>query len=450
VNTTTKIALALGIALALAGCVGLGGDDADTASEDQGVEGVDVGEQTEENIQERTQDEPTNYTVPSQDPLATTTEIYEETVGPEANAAVECKNDRCGNNVNTYRQVQDVSQHVPTGQATEIDIKLHYQGGPASSADLDIYVNVPGYETEYAPDNNDEFNWKLSVQTLTVNTVGVSGQPAEIGVQVTNGKVVEPMDYTLNVTFRYADNVVTPYHPYAIQVPENATGLIFESEKTGGGEHIKSEFLVIGPDDNLVRHVSYNDLVIASESVIVPVSQPGEYVFYAPKMRGGFLSVTADAPPQERPMETLERELQRTVDLSGPAPGSIEWSPTEGCSVSFVGSCETGATTPMSGGQETTFTIEDSFPLEVDSFVGPADGERVTASSQVKISSEEGLVHAYKRIVRAGQGDDTVGMSRDEINTAFYPGNLTRSQYTLQIVNNGPNEVGHTVLTYQR
>lgn len=447
---TTKLILVIGLALLTAGCIGLGGDDARSADAGSGgVEGVDVSERTEQNIEKRTQ-EPTNYTVPAQQNLETKTVIFEDSIGPQSNTAVECRNDRCGNDVNTYRKVQDVSQHVPVGQATEIDIKLHYQGGPGSSADLDVYVNVPGFETEYAPDNNDEFNWKLSVQTLTVNTVGVSGEPAEVGVEVTNGKLVSSMDYTLNVTFRYADNVVTPYHPYAIEVPEGATGLVLESAKAGGGEHIHSKFLLIGPDDNLVRQVTYNDLAIASESVLIPVDQAGEYIFYAPEMRGGFLTVSADAPPEERTMEILEREVVRTVDLSGPAPGSIEHSPTEGCNMPFVGSCETGATTPMAGGQETTFTIEDSFPLEISAFVGSEDGPRATAGSQVKISSSDGLVYAYKRFGRAGMGEDQAGMSRDEINTAFFPGNLTRSQYTLQIVNNGPNEVGHEILTYKR
>lgn len=448
---TTKLTIVVGLALVTAGCIGLGGDDADAADAGgDGVEGVDIGERTQQDIQERTQEEPTNYTVPSQSNLETRTVLFEGSVGPQSNTAYECRNDRCGNDVNTYRQVEDVSQHVPPGQATEIDIKLHYQGGPGSSADLDIYVNVPGFETEYAPDNNDEFNWKLSVQTLTVNTVGVSGEPAEVGVEVTNGKMASSMDYTLNVTFRYADDVVTPYHPYAIDVPEEATGLIFESEKVGGGEHVSSEFLLVGPDDDLVRHVSYNDLAIASESVIVPVDQAGEYIFYAPEMRGGFLTVSADAPPEDRPMDVLEREVVRTVDLSGPAPGSIEYAPTKGCNTPFVGSCETGATTPMAGGQETSFTIEDSFPLEVSAFVGSEGTPAATAGSQVKISSSEGLVYAYKRFARADVDDESVGMSRDELNTAFFPGNLTRSEYTLQIVNNAPNEVGHEILTYQR
>lgn len=451
-NRRPLLAVALALTLATAGCLNPLGDDpagdAEQADAGDDADRVDVSGRTEEDIQQRTQEDPTNYTVPGQQEMETETVVIEGTVGPESNTAHESKNDRSGNDANTYVVAEDVSDHIPPGQPTEVHMKLRYQNSPGSSADLDLYVDVPGAETDYAPDNDDEWNWKQSVQKKTVNTVGVDGEDHEVGVEVTNGKMVQSLDYTLNVTFRYAQDVVTPYHPYTIQVPSNASGLVFESEKAGGGEHIRSEFMLVGPDDNLVGYQEYNDLAIETESVLVPVSKPGEYVFYAPEMRGGFLSVSADAPPEDREVGTLERKTARTVDIEGPAPGMIEWNPTRGCD--NLGDCDADTSTPMSGGEQVSFTVEESFPLEVRAFVGADSSFEGSAGTQVRITAGDDLVHEYKRWMRADHEDDQMGLSRDELNTRSEPGNYTRDQFDVHIVNNGPNAVGHEILTYVR
>ncbi len=447
-RTKTILALALSLTLLTAGCLGiLGGDEDVDATNTNDTQGIDISTGTQEDIQKRTATKLSNYTLSAQDALPSETVYFNGSVSAQANTAYESKNDRSGNDVNTYLQTYDVSQQIPEGQPTEMVVKLVYFGSAGSSADLDIYVNVPGTETEYASDNSDEWNWKAAILTKTVNTVGVQGEDHLVGVQVTNGKVVQPMDYTLKVTFRYADDVLTPYHPYAFEVPENATSIILESVKTGGDEHIKSDFFILGPDDELVKYTRYNDLAIASESVLIPVNQPGTYVFYAPTMTGGFLSLEADAPPEDRNLTILPRKLTEVTDLSGPAAGTPEYDATEGCSMAFVGSCETGTSTPKQGGQSATFTVADAFPLEIWGWV---EGSGATAGTDLTISSSKGPVYEYKRVVRADQGDNSVGLTRDEITTNHGFGNLTKGEYTIEIVNDGAQTVGHTILTYER
>ena len=349
---------------------------------------------------------------------------------------------------NLARQVADVTSIIPPGQPTEIHITLYYYSQLGNSAKCDIYLDVPGTKTSFNPSNNDEFNWKFSVQRKVVNTVGVPGQKHEIGLECGNGRMTSGIPFTIRMDVTYEKDVFTPYHPYAFQVPANASGIILESAKGGGPEHLRAWFIVVSPRDELVAFVDFNDIAIPTESVFIATPEPGEYVFYAHNMTGGFLRMRADSPVEQRDVRILRLAESREAFLTGPSPGVAprDWfhGPDPAAGLAPV-------ETPGAGGQEATFNVDGTFPLRIAAFIGdPASGSR-TLMSDVRISSSKGLVAYLQRVARYDDERGSLGVSQDEWNSAFQPWNLQKGAYTVQIVNNSPDaSVGRIVTTYVR
>lgn len=440
----TRVALAclLLIAAPLAGCVGgdeKEGEDLSTSATDE------IGEEAQRRLRERVE-VPKDYVIRGQRLLAETTAWLNGTIDFAANAAVEDRNDRGGNKYNSILVENDVSQYIPPGQPVEMQVTLYYFGGAGSTADVDLLVDVPGFATDWSGDNNDEMNWKGSVQRLTLNTVGVPGERHIVGVQAANGRTApgSSLDYAVRVEVRYAKDALTPFVPYAIPVPANATGIILESVKAGGDEHVRAAFVVIDPDDELVGYYEYDDLAIPTESMFIPATVPGDYVFYAYRMEGGFLHARSDAPLAASAVRPLTRVVDRVVDHTGPAPGSVERD--LGC---VSGVCAPQKT-PYAEGTQTSFHVSGAFPLDVSGFFDAKENGG-TVASEVRISSPKGLVFGLHRMARYDDARGSLGYTNDQgPELVVQRDNLAKGAYTVGIVNDGDLDVGHVIVTYGR
>lgn len=382
----------------------------------------------------------TNYSFPAQAALPWVTAWFNGTVGPETNAAVENVRDDGGTDLNGVVRTMDVTPFLPPGQPTEIAIRLFWNAAEGNSADLDIYVDVPGTTTSTG-DGAEELNFNIPSKTLVVNTVGVAGYAAKIGVQGANGRTTSDLAFTVEMAFSYAKDVFTPAIPYAIPVPQNATGLILESVKAAGDEHVTARFVILDPTDAPIAYMEYNDIAIPTESVFIPVNGPGDYVFYAYDMRGGFLSAKADVGLKDTHARPLSVKEERVVDASAPAPGVVgrNWlAPNPGGDV------------PLTGGSTVDVNFP-KFPLAVRAFIDAAGQGGATGMCQIQITSPKGLVASATRIARVDSAQGSVGYTDDEgQNNVFNPGNVTAGPYKITIVNNGNGALGHTVLSYTR
>ena len=430
------IVLALAVALpGLSGCLGLFGDEAEAALDDAALADV-VGNATAARIEARAALVPRNYTFPDQRELPQVVVYKNGTVDAAALAAYEDRNDRGGNRYGVLVQADDYSGLIPAGQPVELSIKLSMAMQAGASADVDLYVDVPGTKTDWDPSSQDEFNWKFTAKAMSVSTLGVPGARHDIGVAISNGRIApgSSLSYTLRIEATYLKDVLTPHLPWALQVPPNATGLVFDAVKGDGPENVRAKFVVIGPDDEKVGIVDFNDLSVST--VFVPTKGPGEYVFYAWEMTGGFLEVQADVPVPDRLARPLA--LQETAVALGaePTPGlpQRDWT-------------HRGLVTPPVGGSTASFAVTGTFPLRVV----PTIGEGATGAAEVRISSPAGLVSYLQRVARVDQGGNSLGYTQDAFNQAFHPEALQKGEYQVSFVNDSPNTpLGYVVLTYVR
>lgn len=446
--TRKLIALTMIAMLPMAGCLGVFGSDDGEAEADTSSLEEDLGEETASRIQGEVQREFTNYTIPGQEELEQVVLWLNDTVSAgESMASIEDRNDRSGNNYNTEIRTEDISQHIPHGQPAEVSVKLWFYSQPGSSSQIDTYVNLPGTETEWSGDDCDEFSWKICVEERTINTIGIDGEQAEVGVQISNNRAFEDLEYFYQVKITYADDVIGPATPYAVDVPENTTGLVFSSVKPNGG-HMTGEFVVIGPDDELVEHVQYDDLALATESRLVQVDEPGEYVVYAQDLTGGFLAVDSDVPvpPDKLDMRMLERTEDSSPLATQPAPGA-------GCvpvNLGPNGNCEDQA---MQAGDQEQFSVEGTFPLELHVWINGAEEPsepEANADAELRLYSENGLVYHAKKWMQYEDGDGTLGSTRDDLNFNAYWENLALGTYSAEYVSMGTGDIGYTLISYER
>lgn len=437
--------LALALAASLTGCMGLFGGEAPSAGVDEQQQIADevLGKAGRDKLVDAAAIIPKNYSFPAQRLLPPVTVQVKGAVASDANGGYEAERDEGGIDYNNKVLWQDVTSLLPPGQPAELVVKLTWDASEANSADLDIALDVPGTRTTYSA-VSETWNWNLAVKTATVNTVGVEGQPARVGVQVGSALVTGGFEYALEIKATYVQDVLTPYHAWALDVPSDAGGLILESEKAGGDEHVTAEFLVIDPDDNLVAFVEFNDLNIPTQSVFIPTKRGGAHVFYALHMHGGFLRVKADVPlgdTQARPLPLVEKE---TVDAAAPAPG------VAGKDV-FNGSAAQGVM-PKDDANPTKvgFSPEGPFPLRVEAFVRGS----VVGMSKITLKSPLGPVDQLTVIGRYEDERGSIGYTsshREGADRIATWKNLQKGAWTAEIVNNSPGvELGHVVLTYER
>lgn len=446
------LAIAL-LAGPLAGC--LGGDDGpvETMSEEQKRAEDILGQKGREDLLDAASIIPKNWTFPGQSLLPPVELNFVGKVDTTAVGSYEAEKDEGGIDYNSVVQTQDISSALPPGQPAEIVIDLFWDASEFNSADLDIFVDLPGTKTSYSP-VSETMNWNHVLKTVVVNTVGVAGEPALVGVQIASGMVSQGFEYRLDVRITYVEDVLTPYHAWALTVPNGAGGIILESEKAGGDEHIRAEFVLLDPEQTLIKNVMFDDINIPTQSVLIPVTKPGEYIFYAFYMHGGFLTARADVPldvVEAKPLTVTETEV---VLSSSPSPGVAGKDYLEPTA---------GGTVPKDDVNAITYDVplNDKFPLRVTGFVRGA----VTAEAKITLSSPLGMVHQLTVIARYEDERGTIGYTSDHdgtivkdgtgaetreggSNNVFNFANVDKGAWTASIVNDGPQvEIGYRVLT---
>ncbi|HUR70140.1 MAG TPA: hypothetical protein VM370_12925 [Candidatus Thermoplasmatota archaeon] len=386
---------------------------------------------------------PKNYSFAGQEVLPPAVVEFVGKIGAEANGALETEKDEGGIERNAVIQTQDISALLPDGQPVELVIDLIWDASEANSADLDIVVDVPGTRTSYSP-TSETLNWNLAVKTIVVNTIGVSGQPALVGIEAAGGAVTSGFDYNLTVRATYVRDVLTPYHAWAFDVPPGASGIILESEKAGGDEHVTSQFVILDPEDNLVQFVDFNDIDIPTQSVFIPTSKPGTYVFYAYTMHGGFFRVKADVPLDSTAARPLALVETKVADASAPAPGIAGKD-------LFNGSLLEN-TTPKDDVSPVVvdFAPTGAFPLRITGYITGA----LTTQAKITLKSPLGTVHTLTKIARYEDESGSIGYTsthEGSQNNLFDWSKIQRGAWTAEIVNtNSGVEIGHTILTYVR
>lgn len=436
----------------LAGC--LGGDDApvEAPSEDQLKADEILGEQGRDKLVDVASVIPKNWSMDGQRLLPPTELNFVGKVDTSAVGSYEAERDEGGLDYNTVLHTYDISPQLPAGQPAEIVIDLFWDASEFNSADLDIFVDVPGTKTSYSQ-VSETMNWNHVLKTMVVNTVGVQGQSAVVGVQIASGIVSQGFEYKLDIRFQYVEDVLTPYHAWGLEVPSGAGGIILESVKAGGDEHIRSEFVLLDPDQNLVKYVMFDDINIPTQSVLIPVSKPGRYVFYAYYMEGGFLSAKADVPLDNTvatPLGVKEEEIVLTSDLAPGVAGKDFLHPTANAPVEDMGAVAFDV------------PLNDKFPLRVTGFIRG----QVVADSKITLSSPKGLVHELIVIAKYEDDKGTIGYTSDHegrwtpsaeggaqheggYNNVFRYMNVDKGAWTASVVNDGPAgvEIGYRVLT---
>lgn len=439
------------VATAAAGC--LGGAKPETVQE-ANLKPKEITQDAEKRFEELTQVIPSNYTFAGQRLLDPIVAWFNDTIDSAADTGFESPSDDGGFNFTTIPKTMDVSQHIPVGQAVEIHITLWWSGNPGQSVDLDILTDLPGSVGAFDPSTGQEMNWNVPVKRLVVNTVGVAGQKPLIGVQATNGRIApgQTVEFHLSMAFDYARDVLTPYHPWAFQVPDGATGIVLHSEKITGDEHIQAAFSIISPTDDLVQFVEYDDIAIPTESVFIPLRQPGEYIFYAYFMTGGFLSLKADAPVPVRDVRALALTEESAVDFNNPAaPGIVEHNLTVDTGLGSPADGLNVATPYQEGSNAGTFSVDKAFPLRVLGWFG--GGQTVAGDAEVRISNDAGVVYDAVRGLRADFGDQgSIGWTGDHAPfVSTFPGRLHKGSFTVSVVSDGyTGQIGHTILSYDR
>ncbi len=442
-NTILKFAIIALVAAPLTGCLGLFGADepAATGPSDEQLVTDKIGDKAQERLQILADTRPRTFLAADQNLLPPVTVWYNDSVGTQANTAIEAKDDKGGINYGSVVKALDVASYMPPGQPTEVRIQLFWNAQEGESLDYDIYVDVPGMQTEFFP-KSEEFNWNIPTKTMSINTVGAAGENHLIGVEANNGRTTTDVPFTMRLDFRYTKNVVTPFHAWGFTVPANASGIVIESDKVAGDETITAEFVIIDPNDQLVQFVQYNDIAIPTESVFIPLnSGPGEYIFYAHSMRGGFFRISSDSPLDAPALRKVPLVRETVMAITNPTPGVAERD--------WAAPVATGAATPLTGAQDVPFAVDASFPLAVHAVV---DGSgAVQGMIHARITSSKGIVHDLQRIIRYDDAQGSIGYTGDEGQANQYnAGAIAKGAFTLSVVNDSNASVGYSILTYKR
>ncbi|MEA3136420.1 MAG: hypothetical protein QOC71_701 [Thermoplasmata archaeon] len=360
------------LATALGGCAGK-----DKGGAIETVRPEEITERDVERIENLASRFPTRYSFPDMVELPPVLGLYfNGTLSPgTGSTGVELPNDDGPLDYGGEIIHFDLADKVPVGQPVEVRAFLKWWGDPGTSADLDIWADMPGTSDASNPGRYDEsLNWNIINKQRVVDAVHLEGQPFELGLQVNNGRIVHPdgVDYSLRVDLFFADGVLAPGAAYAIQVPENATGLVLKTERVTGDEHVDVSFLLIGPDDRLVRYLLHNDIGV--DTLFLPIHQPGEHIVYAHHMHGGFIRLESEVPNPEFHARRLEMTVTDLELHSGtPAPGTY--------AESGLGGNTWGATG--------TFDVGPGFPLDLVPYIRSTAG---AANAAINVTSPTGWV----------------------------------------------------------
>ncbi|HUR26214.1 MAG TPA: hypothetical protein VM327_09410 [Candidatus Thermoplasmatota archaeon] len=431
---------ALLLAVGLAGCSGGGKDDEVIA-----VRPEEITERDLTRIENLASKFPTRYSFPDAIALPPVLGLFfNGTLGPgTGSTGIELPNDDGPLDYGGVLERFDLSAQVPVGQPVEVRAFLKWWGDPGSSADLDIWADMPGTHDAFHTERYDEsMNWNIINKQRVVDAVHLEGQPFELGLQVNNGRIVHPdgVRYSLRVDLYFADGVLGPGAASAIQVPQNASGLVLKTERVTGDEHVDVSFLLIGPDDQLVRHLQHNDIGV--DTLFLPVKQPGEHIVYAHHMHGGFIRLESEVPNPDSQARRLEMSSTDVTLFEGgaPAPGTYAESGVGG----------------NTWGAEGQFDVGPGFPLDVTPFLHSTAGSIEAAINVTSPSGWVGTAFACNSVADGAppycfgyeDGSGRVGSTADVRHDRSH---LAVGSYSYGVVSNGPGVVlGVTVLGYTR
>jgi hypothetical protein len=436
-NRLAIFGIAIACALALSGC------GSKAKPEQQIVLPDDITEQDIERLSTLASKFPTAFSFPGQTLLEPLVHWINGTVAAgTGSTGVELPNDDGPIDYGSDIIVFDVADKVPVGQPVEVRINLKYWGDPGRAADMDIWVDMPGSSGAVNPLQFDESNnWNIVNKARVVNSLHLEGQPFAVGLQVSNGRILDPsgsVPYAMQVEFNFVKDVLAPGAPYAIQVPENSTGIVFKTERVTGDEHVEVSFLLIDPNDRLVRYLQHNDIGV--DTLFLPVKRPGEYIVYSHAMHGGFVRLESEVPNEGfmarlLPMTATESVLHSDV----PAPGTYAESGLGG----------------NSWGAEGTINI-DVFPLDVMPFIRSTAG---SFNAAINVTSPSGWVASgFACTSAAAQAppycaglEDERGRVGSTTHVRSDRSHLEIGSYHYGVVSDGPGvTLGVTVLSYTR
>ncbi|MHB8605967.1 MAG: hypothetical protein ACYDCK_12005 [Thermoplasmatota archaeon] len=432
---------------ALAGCFGRGGTKITPTDINNSI----VNNSQQVKINALTSAKPLAWTFPGQQALPSKVLWINGSLDQSADTGVEDPQNRGGTSYQTLTVAKDVSAFLPPGQPAEISMRLQFDNKPGYSADLDIYVNVPGDFEHQSRDYPDEFTWTLPVKEKHVSTVGATGQKEELGVSVANGRIApgQSLNYWMRVEFTYAKDVAAPKVPYGINVDSNVTGLIVESVKSASDAHVDATYVIIGPDDTLVQAVHFNDIDVPTQSFYVPLTKgPGMYVFYAYNETGGFLTLKADGPLDDAVARTLTVVATPLTLITDPqAAGVTEQKWVE----AYAGQAQP---VPYTEGKSVDFSTGTGFPLEIRPFIAASDAGVAVGDVELRVLNGKGnLVSLYHRTARWDDSKGSIGFSDDDTteNHYFDPTKLDGTKYKLSaVVDGSSSQEGVLVLSYKR
>lgn len=378
---------------------------------------------------------PTAFSFPGQEALAPLVHWINGTLAPgTGSTGVELPNDDGPVDYGAEVVVFDVADKVPVGQPVEVRLNLKWWGDPGRAADLDIWVDMPGTQGAVEPLRYDESNnWNIITKQRVVNAVHLEGQPFAVGLQVNNGRIFDAsgsVPYVLSVEFHYVANVLPPGAPYALQVPANSTFLVIDTERVVGDEHVDVDFVLVGPDDKVVRAMHHND--IGQETLSISVRGGGEYILYAHKMHGGFLRVESELPNERFEARLLATAVEERILYGNPAPlpGTyVEQSPASSNTFGATGELAVGPTFPL---DIVPFIRSDAAVVDAALNITSGSGWYATAYARTSYNDERGRVGATPvvRIDRSG---------------------LDAGPYTYGVVSNGvAATLGVQIITYVR
>lgn len=398
-NLKSLLLASLMLATALAGC-----SDDPVEKEEVFVPGID--EDDIQEIEERaTEQFPREIEFPDQEALETVSGMFEGTLAQFEGAGVEWPDDNGNIKGGGEYLTFDMKEFVPAGQPVEMRLKLKWWGDPGAAVDMDIFVDVPGEQDSYDGTSYDEsWNWNIVTKFRVINTVHVADQPLTVGMELQNGKIVHPdgVYYQLFYDLHFPGNVLAPGIAYEVSVPEDASALIFESEPLVGDEHVTSDVVIYGPDDQFFRFFHYND--IASETLAVNLpSGGGKYVVYAQHYHGGFWRIETDVqnPGWEARALTTLREEKSAASGAAPAPSGRPSSGTiDAVNLLDVTPWIRHGSVPASGAVDAEFAITNNAG---DYAVVAASGQ-VDANQQLRLGTPTTVTKVSENFEGGGWG----------------------------------------------
>lgn len=424
------LVMALVATLALAGCSGGG-----KKKEETFVLPPEITEQDIEKLSTLASKYPTAYSFEGQQALEPITHWINDTLEPgTGTGGVEFPNDGGPTDYGSEVVAFDVSDKVPVGQPVEVRINLKWFADPGRAADLDIWVDMPGETGAADLGRFDESNnWNIVNKIRVVDSVHLEGQPFMVGIQVNNGRILDPsgnMPYSLKLEFHFVANVLPPATPYALQVPANSTLLVIETERVIGDEHVDVDFILIGPNDQVIRAMHHND--IGTETLSISVPGGGEYVLYAQRMQGGFLRVEAEVPNEQFLAKQLDVTVTELVLYPGPAPAPGTYS-------------EQGVGGSNTFGESGTFDVGPAAPLDIIPFLKTTAG---TVDAALNVTSPAGWTAT---VFARNAYEDERGRAGTPPTVRHDRSTLDVGAYTYGVVSNGAGvSLGVRILSYTR